>query len=257
MAVYLDLVLLLNFTVDFLLLLGTNRLTGFPAGVGRAAAAASLGAIYSGMCLMRGFSFLGGTVWRLVFLALMGMTAFGMNPGALSRTGIFVLLSMAMGGIALGFGRGNLGMLILSGCMVLMLCHVGFGKRAGGREYIPLTVTEGKRSATVVALRDTGNTLRDPITGEQVVILGAEAAERLTGLSRQQLSRPLETMLANPGQGFRLIPFSALGQPGGMLLAKRYRQVKIGDRQGSRIIAFAPQRIGQGEVYQALTGGCV
>ena len=257
MAVYLDLVLLLNFVVDFLLLLGTNRLTGFPAGVGRAAAAAVLGAVYSGMCLMRGFLFLGGTVWRLIFLVLMGLVAFGMNPSALSRTGIFVLLSMAMGGIAMGFGKGDFWMLLLSGCIVLCLCHVGFGKRAGGREYIPLTVTEGDRSATVVALRDTGNSLRDPISGEQVVILDAEAAVRLTGLSRQQLSSPLETMLANPGQGYRLISYSALGQSGGILLAKRYRQVKIGDRQGSRVIAFAPQRIGQGEVYQALTGGCV
>ena len=30
MVVYLDLVMLLNAAVDFLLLLGTNRLTGFP-----------------------------------------------------------------------------------------------------------------------------------------------------------------------------------------------------------------------------------
>lgn len=257
MAVYLDLILLLNFLVDFLLLLGTNRLTGFPTGYGRVTAAAALGSVYGGMCLMKGFAFLGGSLWRLVFLGLIGAVAFGMNTSALSRTGIFVLLNMSMGGLALAFGRGDFWVLLLSGCLVLLLCRLGFGKRAGGREYLPITITDGGRSATVVALRDTGNTLRDPITGEQVMILSAEAAQKLTGLSMQQLNCPMETMLTNPGKGFRLVPYSALGQPGGMLLAKRYQNVKIDGRQTSRIVAFAPQQIGRGEVYQALTGGCV
>ena len=44
MVVYLDLVMGLNFGVDFLLLLGTNHLAGFPPGYGRTAAAAALGA---------------------------------------------------------------------------------------------------------------------------------------------------------------------------------------------------------------------
>ena len=45
MKIYLDLVVILNFLVDFLLLLGTNRLSGFPASPLRAAAAAALGAL--------------------------------------------------------------------------------------------------------------------------------------------------------------------------------------------------------------------
>ena len=44
MEVYLDLVVILNFLVDFLLLLGTNRLSGFPLAAGRCAAAAGLAA---------------------------------------------------------------------------------------------------------------------------------------------------------------------------------------------------------------------
>ena len=43
MAVYLDLVMLLNFLVDYLLLLGTNRLSGSPMTPGRCALAAVLG----------------------------------------------------------------------------------------------------------------------------------------------------------------------------------------------------------------------
>ena len=48
--VYGDVVMALNFLVDFLLLMGTDRLAGFPAAAGRCALAAGLGAVYSGAC---------------------------------------------------------------------------------------------------------------------------------------------------------------------------------------------------------------
>ena len=69
LEIYLDLVILLNFSVDFLLLMGTNRLSGFPLSPGRCAWAAVLGAVYSGACLLPGFSFLGALLWRMVSLA--------------------------------------------------------------------------------------------------------------------------------------------------------------------------------------------
>ena len=102
MAVYLDLVILLNFLVDFLLLMGTNRLAGYPAGMGRAAAASVFGGLYGGACLIPGFQFLGNILWRVVSLGLMGALAFGLDRSTLRRCVLFVLLSMALGGAALG-----------------------------------------------------------------------------------------------------------------------------------------------------------
>ena len=60
MVIYADGVMLLNFLVDALLIMGTNRLTGYPVMVGRTASAAALGSLYSGACLLPGFRFLGG-----------------------------------------------------------------------------------------------------------------------------------------------------------------------------------------------------
>lgn len=255
MIIYLDLVLALNFAVDFLLLLGTNRLAGFPPGWLRSAGAAVLGALYGALCLLSGFSFLGSTLWRGIFLGLMGIIAFGMNKSAWKRTGIFILLSMAMGGIALGLGSAEFPMLVLSALGVWLLSRIGFGGVVGGREYLPITVAEGDRSISVIALKDTGNSLRDPITGEQVLILGPEAAGRLLELDPEQLCRPLETMMGQSGRGLRLIPYSSVGKTGGMLLAKRFSNVKMGKVRGSALVAFAPERIGVGQVYQALAGG--
>jgi stage II sporulation protein GA (sporulation sigma-E factor processing peptidase) len=249
LAVYLDLVMGLNFLVDLLLLLGTNRLAGFPMGGKRCVLAALLGAVYSGICLLPGFSFLGNSFWRLVCLGLMGSIAFGWNPGALRRTMVFILLSMALGGLAVSFGRGDFVALILSGGMVWLLCHLGFGGNFG-QTYVPVEISFEEKTVKVLALRDTGNTLRDPVTGERVLVIGADAAERLTGLRPNQLAHPVETAAMHVG--YRLIPYHAVGQPGGMLLAKRFENVSIGEQSGPALVAFAPEIIGRGAVYQAL-----
>ena len=102
MAVYLDLVVILNFLVDFLLLIGTNRLCGYPMKPARAAISALLGGVYAGACMLPGFRFLGNTLWRLVSLGIMSITAFGWNGGTARRSVLFIFLSMALGGIALG-----------------------------------------------------------------------------------------------------------------------------------------------------------
>lgn len=255
MAVYLDLVMVLNFLVDFLLLLGTNRMAGFPAGAWRCAGASLVGAVYSGICLLPGFRFLGNLLWRCVSLGLMGGVAFGCNSAALKRSGIFLLLSMAMGGIALSVGKGDMPSLILCAALCLLLSLVSFGGQIGGREYVPLQIVYEGRSANLIALKDTGNTLRDPVTGESVLVISPEAAGRLTGLTVQQLRHPMETLAQRPLLGLRLIPFRSVGNSGGLLLAKRFEDVTIEGKKKSAIVAFAAEGLGQGEFYQALTGG--
>jgi len=255
LAVYLDLVMVLNFLVDFLLLLGTNRLSGFSAQPWRCAGAALLGAVYSGACLLPGFRFLGNLLWRCVSLGLMVVMGFGCDAGALKRGGIFLLLSMAMGGIALSIGRGDVFSLVLCAALCLVLSIVSFGGKVGGREYVPFKITYEGRSASFIALKDTGNTLRDPVTGEQVLIVSPEIASRLTGLTAQQIGNPLQTLVFRPVPGLRLIPYRSVGNAGGFLLAKRFADVTVGDKKQSALVAFAAEGLGRGEVYQALTGG--
>lgn len=257
MEVYLDLVMILNFCVDFLLLLGTNRLSGFPSAPGRCALGALLGAVYSGVCLLPGFRFLGSLLWRGVSLALMSVSAFGMDRSALKRGSVFLLLSMALGGIALSMDQGRVPTLLLAAGLVWLLCRFSFGERVGEREYVPVTLAYCGHSASFIALRDTGNTLRDPITDEQVLIVSGDIGRRLTGLTEEQLRAPLETLAQRPIPGLRLIPYRAVGQSGGMLLALRFDEAKIGSRAGSVLVAFAPEGLGRGEMYQALTGGAL
>ena len=125
MHIYVDLVAVLNTIVDFFLILGTNRLAGFPPGYTRSAAAAAVGGIYGGACLIPDFAFLGSPVWRAVCLAAIAVIAFGWNRSALQRGGIFVLLSMALGGIAMGML--NSGMDIMSALQNYGILTIGDG----------------------------------------------------------------------------------------------------------------------------------
>ena len=112
----------------------------------------------------------------------------------------------------------------------------------------------GKRER-LLALRDTGNTLRDPVTGQSVLIVDAAAAWRLLGLTRQQLQKPVETVAAGEFPGLRLIPYSTVGQSNGMLAALRMENVMIDQWRGSTLVAFASAGLDAEGGYRALTGG--
>ena len=215
---------------------------------GGAGAALTLGALYSGVCMMPRLRFLGGLLWRIVSLAGMAAIAFGWDKSAWKRSGVFVLLSMALGGASLSIGRGNFLTLLLTAGGVWALCIVAFGGRVGGREYVPVELTYGGKAVSIVALRDSGNTLRDPISGEQVLVVSGEVAEKLTGLTQDQLRAPLKTLMCRPVPGLRLIPYRAVGQAGDMLLAMRFDRVKIGNRTQSAVVAFAAEGLGRGEM---------
>lgn len=251
MVVYLDGVIGLNFLVDLLLLLGVNRLAGFPAGLGRAAAGAMVGGGYAGVCLLPGFRFLSSNLWRIVSLGIVTVTAFGMDRSALRRGVLFVLLSMAMGGLVLNFDSGDFRGILLCGGILATLCQLGFRGRSIGRKLVSVELRHKGELHRFLALVDTGNSLRDPVTGQQAMVLAPELGSRITGLPVSALRDPVQAVCS--GAGMRLIPYKAVGN-GGMLAAMRCDSVWIDGKQAGNLVAFAQESFPGGE-YQALTGG--
>lgn len=257
MEIFLDIVIILNFLVDFLLILGTNRISGCPLAMKRSAVAACVGAAYAAGCTLPGFHFLGNGLWRVVCLALMSVIAFGWHFDAFRRGVLFVFLSMALGGIALGLGNGGFWAIVMGAVGVCLLCMLGFRGKPGQQHYVPVYISHGGKSIQLMALQDTGNTLRDPVSGAAVLVVDADAAQKLLCLTQYQLMHPVETVVCGAYQGLRLIPYSAVGNSGGMLLGLRVEQLLINGKKENMIVAFAPQRIGRGKPYQALAGGIV
>ena len=142
--------------------------------------------------------------------------------------------------------------LLLASVLLLLLCVLGLPEKSG--TLIQIELSYGTNRMKLTALRDTGNSLHDPITGKPVLILGADAAKDLIGLSEHQLRNPTDTMGAIPG--LRLIPYRAIGGEG-LLLALRLPYVRIGSREGSTLVAFAPEVLSKEGKFQALTGGAL
>lgn len=241
---------MLSFTVNDLLLLGTNRLTGHPPGGLRAAMAAALGAAHVRVCLVQGFAFLGGLLWRLVFLALMALVAFGFRKSTVRRGLVFGLLNLALEGIAVGEG---FWCVVLSAVVIFALCLAV--PKNGKMRYVPVSITHGGKTVCMMALVDTGNMLKDPISGRSVLIVDGDVGWQLLALDQQQLMHPIETLASGTLAGLRLIPYCAIGQPSGLLLGLRVDSLLVDGKSSESIVAFAPQTIGDGKTFRALAGG--
>ena len=250
MRLHIIIVVVLNFMVNLFLLLGVCRMLPEAVNYLRTAAAAVLGGIYGGICMLDGFSFLGSFLWRIVSMVLMIGIAFGISRSSLRRGILFVLLHLALSGATAGVHKGFWAVLT-AGCTLVMFAIAAFFERSG--RYVPVELQYRGQCIRLTALHDTGNTLTDPVTGESVLVISADVARRMTGLTPEQLRDPITAIRAVPGM--RLIPYRTIDRSSGMLLAIRVPEAKVGSRKGSVLVAFAPVGLDEKGRYQALTGG--
>ena len=253
---YWDLTVLFNFLVDYLLLFASARLSGNAVRQRHLLGAALLGGGYAGLCLAPGFAFLGGTLWRLMFLGLMALIAFGPRKSAWQQCGLFLLLSLSLGGMAQLAARNSPGELLLCAVLLWVSCTFLLHGRTGAGQFVPLEISRNGATVHLTALRDTGNTLMDPVTGERVLVIDRDASRTLTGLTPEQLKNPMETLTERRIPGLRLIPYRSVGQAEGFLLGMNVTDVILGGKRRPSVVAFAPNSVG-GAAYQALIGGSV
>lgn len=281
MVVYLDLVVGLNGLLDYLLLCVCGRVTASPLCRWRLFAAAAVGGLYAGVSLLPEFSFLGGMFWQIVFGALLCLIAFGPGRCLLRQCVVLFLLAAAFSGLvlvltelfsapgALVGGRVyypvSLGVLLLTGGGSYGVMKWGLSRlRHQGGDVAELEISLGENRVKLTALRDTGNTLRDPISGWGVAVADWTVLHRLlpqAKLRREQFAEPAGLMEllreAAPQASFRLIPYKAVGVEHGLLLALRPEEVKIGGRREQLLVGFSPVGVSDGGGYEALLGGAV
>lgn len=282
-VVYADSVFFLNGIMDYLLCLVTARLAGVPLRRWRYAAAALLGGAYAVAVFLPGFRFLACWPGKLAVGAVMAVIAFGGEPHLLRLTLLFFALSCGLAGAVLGLGllsnstlpraNGifytdvNLQVLILSAAAVYLLVRVVF--RAAARhglrgEYLPVRVCIGGRTEELSALWDSGNQLREPGSGRQVLVvapgsLNAILPPPVLRLLTEECLRDPAALLeplraAAPVLRPRLIPYHAVGTPAGLLLAIRTEYVEIcGTCIPEAAAALSPTALGPD--YSALWGG--
>ena len=254
MWVYVALVGMVAFCVNYLLLLGTNRIIGAISNLHSIGLGALVCMIHSMLCTASGFAWFSGFHWNLLCLILCAILAYGLKKQTLKKGGVYILLSMALSWLTAGTG-GGMWMAMLGAVSIFSLCVSLSNRKSESHDLMPVELQYKQERVSVWALRDTGNTLSDPLSGNPVLIVGPDVAARLLGLTQWQLENPVESLQALPG--LRLIPYHTIGQSRGLLLGMRLHNIKIGPWQGSSLVAFAPYGLGEGKIYQALTGGYV
>ncbi len=254
MEIYVDLLILLNLALNFCLLSATARITGAHTPLWRLGLGAALGAAYATFTVLPGLSFLGGNLWRTVFLGLMAGVSFGFQKGTVRKAVILLGLSFLLGGIAFALQLKGFWQLLLAGGCLAALGYVFWGRAMGhAGELVPVKIRLGTQELGLTALRDSGNSLKDPFTGESVLVVQGSAAQKLLG--EVDLRSPAEAVATWKGAGKpRLLPYHTLGGKG-MLFALRCDGVRIGGRAAGTLVAFSPEELSTTGAYEALTGG--
>ena len=157
-----------------------------------------------------------------------------------------------------------LGLLLLAG-LLYMLCYTIFSCTAQhGSEIRTMTLLYGGNRVPVRALHDTGCTLRDPMTGERVLVADADALRaRLpdASITPAALADPAELLLRlktrAPALPARLLSYKCVGTQAGLILCLRCEiQVRPGVRKRC-LAAFSPTPVSDGGNYDALIGGTI
>ena len=274
-VVYIDRVFVLNTLVDYLLLLTAASLAGTPLRRGWFILFSVLGGVYAvGTFLIPE---LARSVVRILFGGTMGMLAFCREPRPWRLTALFFLLSGALAGLMLALGLAigsptsivkriyyadmSWGVLLGSSAVFYGLLHLLFRQAARyGGDTVEITIAIKGKCCRVRALRDSGNTLRDPVRGQPVLVAETVAIAPIWDESTMQIlcsQLSVERKMAQLSEKelcFTLLPYQCVGNRGGLMLAVRSDYLQIGKRTIPRaLVALSDTPIGNG--CHALWGG--
>ena len=269
MVIYLDVYFFINFLADALLLklvqksmgqMRKNRWILLGAAVGGGGACCLL--------LCRGHQF-----WEMAGCLLLAMlmcwVSFGWKNGKtflrelLVLYGFGLLLGGALGAIATRWPYGivkeaaqrHTGYLPLAvwlaavfGCYgVLRLFMKLYGEYRIRPQKLKVTIVWGDRRWELTGIVDTGNTLRNPGSGEPVIVVQKDILE----------SEGLDSFLMASGgevaAGLCVIPYQAVWKKSGVLLGFRPDYVMVGNRRNvNTVVALTDQVFDTEEDYQVL-----
>ena len=245
-------VVVLNSVVVYLLLMGTVKVVGTHYDQKSIIAASLISGIYYGVCLVVHAPIFSALITRLTVFFLVTVTAFGMNRSTLTKCGVYFVLGMALEGSLSVYSADNPLPVLLFAGGIAALCALLRKKSIRRKSFSEIIIYYMGKTVRMNALRDTGNTLTDPVTGEGIVIIGPKAAADLTGLSREELANPVETLCSAPINGLRLISFSSVGNARGLMLALRFNHTVVDSVRGSILVGMAAEGM---DGYDAIIGG--
>lgn len=281
-VVYVDTLFLFNLLVDYFLLLLTAKVAGVYAKRSRLLAGGTVGALFAVLLYFPPMPVLLAAFLRAVTGGLTVAAAFGFRKKRwwLRLCGVFLLLTLLLAGMVMGLAvyiGGNflqngipyfeisIPVMLVSFTLIYLLSGLVLGKGRAeiSRSFREITVVEGAHQAQFRALVDSGNLLRDPLSGRRVVVLQADTAAELFDETGAALLRNLscgspEVLLPQLRRccktAFWLLPMHTAAE-NGMLLVFRPEKLYIdGIISEEYLLGLTPQTMEIGGDCQALMG---
>ncbi len=274
MVVYGDILLALNWWIDFLLLLGVRRTLGGGARPWRLAIGALLGSATCFVLFLPPMAVWWSLLIKLASALLMVVVAFRWQGWRELTRRVFLLFALSAGlaGLcgALYFFVAPEGFYVINGVvyysfpplLLVALSVMCYGllwlsehlmrRRAPAQRVFRVTLEMGEQKVTFPCLYDSGNHLVEPFSGHPVVVVEREVAEQVIAVPHSAEELPV-------GQGWRLIPYDTL-RGGGLLPAFIPHRLSVTIPGASRNVpdcyVAVCDRLGRGE-YRGLMGSAI
>lgn len=246
-----------TFLFDYLLLWATAEVARVPTTASRLCAASLIGSAYFVMhALAREGIIPYYDLFRLIPVVLLMSTAmllvaFGPLPGR--RLLVVAAYFYGIGFVSAGAGTVSsflvgsptapdpIAGFVAAGGAILLIAELGWGvvqRRIWQQLYqMPVQVHFGGDNQRVMALVDTGNRLRDPLTGHPVVVIEQSVLQPLLPANLQPAVEQMEAgdltavsrLLASErwSSRFRVIPFSSIGRKHGLMVGFRPDEIRL------------------------------
>jgi len=244
-GIYIDMVFIVNYMMDFLLLSLLKEILQKDSGIWRRCVGAAVGALWACLAVMMplpGFMQLAGSLGIAAGMVAVAFRERGADTLFFSAIGL-LFLSMTLSGLVslvsrftgLGYAMELSGVpswfllpVLAGGMMAVVRISRNFWRYQGTKRQLwKATLKKGGKELTLTGFVDTGNRLYEPYRGRPVHIVSADC-----------LGDFLAGNLAED-QGFLYIPYHSVGNAGGLLKGFQADEMIL-YRQGCRVDTKKP-----------------
>ena len=260
MTVYLDIVFLENILMNYIIVFATGVVIKNECKKLRLLIASVIGAIYTIVMYLEIIPIYSNFIMK--FILSIVITYIAVNPKSLKKLIknliIFYLVSFVFGGCVFALmyflkpqmaqirngvfvGAYPLKIALVGGIISFIIIQISFklvkSKLSKKDMIYDIEVTLDNKSAKIKALLDTGNLLKDPITGYPVIVVEKASLRKIIPSNILNNSEKIiggdiselicDSEFSKTISRFRVIPFSSLGKQNGLLLGIKPDSVNI------------------------------
>lgn len=292
MTVYLDIILLENICMNYIILLATGLINKLQIKHIRLIISSLIGGIYAIISFMPILEIYSNIIFKIILSIVMIYVSF--KPSSFKKLlkilVIFYLTSFAFGGCSFALlyfvkpqeifmkngvyiGTYPIKIALLGGVVGFTVIVIAFkiikGKLSPKNMFCNIEIFYKGKSEKMKAMIDTGNLLKDPITKIPVVVVESaslgnivpiEILENVQKIIGGEFANEIEDLETQEFVSrFRVIPFSSLGKQHGLLLGFKSDGVKVYYDENEKnikniIIGIYEKELSKNKNYSALIG---